>query len=202
MKKIFIICCLFAAAALGESGVRNPVTRASLGAVAQDNGTATNLTVFNSLVITNTGAVVPSLSFSQIGPFITETSIACVFPVDLGLGFNTPFGYIFNSDYSSGTGWNSVQLSIANQGIGSFLVTLSGSSEDDGPKFAIFNDWAYEQGTGGSSYPIEISLNSGNVLIGAGLHLSLEKLPTSRASALVGGIYVDGTNEVLRIRLD
>jgi hypothetical protein len=206
MKKIFIICCLFAAAALGGSDIRNPVTRASIGAVAQDDGTATNLTVFNGLVITNS---LPELNPRISLPLYTggDSWLAdgglYICPGAGGVVLNTPFSYVLGSDFlNEYGGWNSVSMGIGGTNYCSFLVNYEGNQYlPDEPVFAFFNDVYYREFSEQSS-PFAIGLRSKVYKVNYTFLIEPLAIPTERANALVGGIYVDGTNEVLRIRLD
>jgi hypothetical protein len=205
MKKLFTICCLFALGALGESGVRNPVTRASLGAVSQDNGTATNLTVFNGLVFTNSQPELnPMISlplYSGGDSWLSDGGLY-ICPNISGLTLNTSFSFCLNSDFlSENGGWNSVTMQIGGTNYCSFLIGYEGNQYlPEEPVFAFFNDVAYREFSEQSS-PFAVGLLSKVFKINYTFIIDPAVIPTARTNAQVGGIYVDGTNEVLRIRL-
>lgn len=128
-----------------------------------------------------------------------------IFPCDIGVQFNSPFAYKFNSDYVQGTGWNSFLLALGNTNYCSFLISHSGWGEQlglpDQPTFSMFNDYGYGI-YDPDTQPYIIGLLSKVYLVKYRFLLNPAVIPTNRSDALVGEIYVEGTNETLKVRLN
>ncbi len=123
----------------------------------------------------------------------------------MGLVLNSPFAFVLNSDFTANKGWNGFALAIGQTNYCSFSTTFGGWGESlglpDQPNFFMYNDYSYYNSLGGDIAYI-IGLVSQVYKINYRLMLNPDVIPTSRTNALIGEIYVDGTNEVLKIRLD
>lgn len=104
------------------------------------------------------------------------------------INWSTPYGFYIDSQNSRQNffGFNT-------QGVGQFawFTDTIGATEDNGPRWALFNTWGYNNGGTGGSTPIELALNTSNFRFSDDVNV----LGTIRA----GTATDDGSSAVLQV---
>jgi len=118
-----------------------------------------------------------------------------VFDLGNSSGFNFPFSCTAKSTNPNG---NVIYLSLEDVAYGA-LVTYPPNGS--GPaRFVFYNVLGYSNGEPqGVTEPFFIDLGNGLCTFNVGV--ILPAIPTDRSSAAVGQLYVEGTNETVKIRL-
>jgi hypothetical protein len=142
------------------------------------------------------------IAFVDNGTAPAQTTPSRISTDPCGLSFNTPFSFMFNSEFLNDFGgWSSLAMGIGKTNYCSFLIGYEGNPYlPDEPVFAMFNDTAYRELSEQSS-PYVIGLRTKVYKIFYTFVIKPSVIPTGRTDAQIGGIYVEGTNEVLKIRL-